>query len=152
MRLLQKDDLAIVSTLYVNAYASRREEEWTIERARTLLTFLQEKSPDLCFIEECEQRIVGAVFASIKPWWNGNHLIIEEIFVDPDAHGQGIGTLLLKTICKEAKERHHATQVEAMTFRDTDFPKQWYFANGFKEIEEWIPLEGMIEMVLGCVN
>lgn len=152
MRAIQKSDIDVLSTLYAKAYSSRSEEKWSIDTIQQLLIFLLIKQPELCLVMEKEQQIIGAVFGSIKPWWNGNHLILEEIFVDPDIHGKGVGSSLLNEVCKKAQELHAATYVEAMTFRDADFPKNWYFTHAFEEIKEWIPLEGTIENVIKTLS
>ncbi len=148
MRPVQKSDIDELSAIYFKAYSSRPEEKWSLENIQRLLNFLLTKQPDLCFVLQNEQRVIGAVFGSIKPWWNGNHLILEEIFVDPDVHGKGTGSSLLKEVCAKAQELYSATHVEAMTFGDTDFPKNWYFAHAFSEIKEWMPLEGNIENIV----
>lgn len=149
---MEASDIQALGLLYLKAYASRTEEEWNGETVRKLLKFFHQKQPDLCFVAETDNRVIGAIQGSIKPWWNGNHLILEEIFIDPDAHRKGVGSTLLKTLCVKAVEFHGATHVEAMTFRDAEFPKSWYFSRGFQEIKEWMPTEGVIETVLGTLR
>ena len=149
---MEASDIGALRPLYLQAYASRTEEEWSGEAVETLLAFLYAKQPDLCFVAETDDRLIGAIQGSIKPWWNGNHVILEEIFIDPDVHSKGAGSALLKTLCVKAVEFHGATHVEAMTFRDAEFPKKWYFSRGFEEIKEWMPTEGVIATVLGTLR
>lgn len=152
IRPMETSDIQALCLLYLKAYASRTEEEWSRETVEKLLNFFHHKQPDLSFVAETDNRLIGAIQGSIKPWWNGNHLILEEIFIDPDAHRKGVGSTLLKTLCVKAVEFHGATHIEAMTFRDAEFPKSWYFSRGFEEIKEWMPTERVIETVLGTLR
>ncbi len=151
MRSVKESDINTLSTIYLKSYSLRQEEQWNIKSVQQLLTYLLKKQTDLCFVVEKDQQIIGAVFGSIKPWWNGNHLILEEIFVDPDFHGKGTGKRLLKEVCAKAQELHAAKYIEAMTFRDADFPKNWYVARSLEEIKEWMPMEGEIGRVLSTL-
>ena len=152
IRAVQSTDVPVLAKLYLQSYATRQEEKWDVQTCGELLSFLYQKRPDLCFVVEQDSNVVGAVFGSIKPWWDGNHLILEEIFVDPAIHGKGVGKILLKEVCEKAVSQYQATHIEAMTFRDTELPKNWYFNHGFHEINEWMPIEGSIKEVLQTLS
>lgn len=138
--------------MYTKAYASRSEEEWTEKTCTRLLEFLLKKQSDLCFLLEENGLISGAVFGSIKPWWDGHHLILEEIFVRPEFHGKGTEKTHLKFLCEKAALSHQATHVEAVTVRDAEFPKNWYFDHAFRELKEWMLIEDSITEVLSTLK
>jgi GNAT superfamily N-acetyltransferase len=152
IRPLLEKDIDVLCSVYAKAYATRTEEQWTLQTIKELLVFLYKKQPDLGFVAESDGRLIGAILGSIKPWWNGNHIILEEIFIDPDFQRKSVGSQLLKILCEKAHDMYAATHIEAMTFREAEFPKKWYFSRGFEEIKEWMPIEGVVTTVLGILR
>jgi GNAT superfamily N-acetyltransferase len=75
-------------------------------------------------------------FAAVKPI--GGHLHLEQISVEADHCGRGIGTRLLTTVIDHAAGTSGVTLI---TFRDVPWNGPWYARHGFVEFpeERWSP-------------
>lgn len=47
------------------------------------------------FVLEENEKIIGAMFAHEKIWWNNSELSIDEMFVQPEMQGNGCGSMLI---------------------------------------------------------
>ncbi|KKS14010.1 MAG: GCN5-related N-acetyltransferase [Candidatus Daviesbacteria bacterium GW2011_GWB1_41_5] len=149
IRLCTEKALDVLADVYVKAYASVDVgEKWDQESAHKLLQYWLKRQPDLFFLAETDSKIVGGFVAGIKPWWDGNHLVDGEIFVDPGYQGKGVGSELSKVMFGTAMEKYGARIWDAFTFRKPDFPKGWYQKLGFKEVKEWMMISGDLENAL----
>lgn len=143
VRSIKKEDIEALSGVYVRAFPEQATgETWSFEAASSLLTYWLGRQSDLAYLALCDNgKIAGAFFVGIRPWWDGNHLVDGEIFVDPEFQGQGIATLLLEEVLLKAKEKYNPVCFQTYTFRDSDkeknSPLSWYKRLGFDEIEEW---------------
>ena len=146
---MKKSDLNILSEIYVEVYrVSDVGENWTKKTAYNLLNHLFNLQPDFCFVAEYKNKIVGAFVAIIKPWSDGTHLVSEEIFVDPLYQKYGIGTELTKVMFKKAIEKYNVKIVEGITFSKFKHPLSWYKSLGFREVKEWVVINGDIKRAL----
>lgn len=153
IRLSTKEDLKELAGLYSKVYtAFDVGEKWDVESAYNLLSYWIKRQPDLCFLAEVKGKIIGGFVAGIKPWWNGNHLVDGEIFVDPDFQKKGIGTLLSKVMYKTAIEKYNAIYFNAVTFKQTQHPLGWYKKQGFKEVEAWTIISGKLKEILAYLE
>lgn len=69
---------------------------------------------------------------SIHHWWEGANYNIEELCVDPDAQGQGVGTRFMSMIEEETKKRGLSG-----IFLQTDADKpsyKFYMKQGFQDL------------------
>ena len=149
IRLVQKKDLTILAKVYVKTYDSLNvEEHWTTKTAYKLLEWWFKKQPDLCFLAEYDNKIVGGFFTGIKPWWDGNHLSDGEIFVHPNYQKKGIGGALSKKVYSTAIKEYNAIRFDAFTFKLTKHPLEWYKSIGFEEISEWTMISGELKKVI----
>jgi len=149
IRLAKKEDLNNLAKIYKKAYSALQiNEKWTTKKAKKLLTYWIEKQPDLFFVAENENKLVGAFVSGIKPWWDGNHLFDGEIFVDPKYQKEGIGTQLLITLFTKAIKKYNANTFEASTFSNIKFPLKWYNSIGIKSNKELIFISGNLKKVL----
>lgn len=147
IRPMNSEDIKQLAAIYVRAYKDS-DESWNENSAKRLLSYWYEIQPDLAFLAECGSTPVGGFIVAIKPWWDGNHLIDGELFVDPEFQHCGIGQELICTVLKIAKVKYAPVFWETWTFRNQDFPLTWYKRIGFEEIEEWIMLRAPVERVL----
>lgn len=83
-----------------------------------------------------EEKLIGALFAHEKIWWNNSEVFIEEMFVLPEKQGQGIGTLVLKEVEKYINEKHFAG-ITLSTNKYAPAPK-FYEKNEFMQCEHVI--------------
>jgi len=125
--MMKKEDLEVLASIYALAYNEANVgETWDKKSARKILQYFFEKQPDLAFVAEYENKIVGAVLSGIKPWCDGNHLFDGELFVHPDFQKYGIARALMKELCKTAREKYDAVIFDGIIFKDKEFPLEWY--------------------------
>lgn len=149
IRPARKEDVKRLAEIYFLTYNSIHiGENWTKEKALSMLTYLFEAQPDLTFVAIVDNQIVGGVNAIVKPWWDGNHLTDGEIFVSLKHQGQKIGKKLLKRLFQEAKNKYNAVSWDTFTHIVHKHPLSWYKSMGFKEIQNWIMITGDIDKVL----
>lgn len=95
IRLVKKEDLPALASIYTRAYNSLGiGESWNGQSALRLMTFLFNDQQDLFFVAKVDHRVIGAIVATVRPWWDGNHLIEGELFVAQEFQGQKIGVQL----------------------------------------------------------
>ena len=149
IRPVQKNDLHALVEVYINAYNSLDiGEHWNNETALQLMQYLYNDQPDLFFVAHEDEQIVGAIAASVKPWWDGNHIVDGELFIDPAHQKKGIGSQLVKHLFTHALEKYQAISWDTFTHRVHEHPLKWYKSIGFTEIEEWTMITGDIKEVL----
>ena len=149
IRHMRKRDLSTLSVGYVRAYEIYSKwERWDKEAAYRLFEYWLKRQPDLAFVAECDKVVVGAFVAGIKPWWDGNHLVDGELFVDPEYQKKGVGKALLRAVLEEAIRKYGAVVWEAITFKETGFPLSWYTKLGFGEIKGLTIIGGNVKDAL----
>lgn len=151
IRSMRQKDLKYLAKIYVRSFKIYRFEEWTEKTAYEMIKNHMKKQPDMSFVAEYMGKIAGAFVGGIKPWWDGNHLIDSEFFIDPQYQKKGIGTLLLKTILEKAKEKYGISTYEAITF-NTKFPIRWYRSIGLEEMKDYILISGNASQILQKLN
>jgi GNAT superfamily N-acetyltransferase len=135
---MRSEHLTQLSRVYVSALEHEADEQWSEETAHALLAHWLKRQPDLAYVAEYENRLVGAFVVGIRPWWDGNHLVDGELFVDRQYQGKGIARALMQKVLLIAVEKYDPVFWETYTFRSQDFPLDWYKRLGFREIEEWV--------------
>ena len=149
IREVIKEDLETLGEIFVEVYTVFDVgERWEKESAVKLMEYWFNKQPDLAYLVEFEDRIVGAFFTAIKPWWDGNRLFDGEFFIHPEFQNKKIGKKLFKKVLEEAVEKYDVKIFDAFTFNGPDFPLSWYKKLGFKEIKEWTMFSGNVQEVL----
>ena len=75
-----KNDLRACAEILKSIYNSNiLSEGWTDESALNICKFYFKLQPDLFFVAKADKKVVGFSFSYIKPWADGNHLMVEEI-------------------------------------------------------------------------
>lgn len=153
LRLATGDDLNLLREIYIQAYNSLNiGEHWNKQSAYKYIEYLWNDQPDLFFVAEIEGKVVGGIVATVRPWWDGNHLIEGEIFVHPKYQGKGIGVKLIKQLFTTAKEKYEAVSWDTYTHIVHDNPLKWYKQLSFEEINHWTMITGNIEKVLKTIR
>lgn len=153
LRLVKKDDLQSLAEIYILAYNPLNiGEKWSPESAYKLMGYMFEDQPDLFFVAEVIEKIVGAIVASVRPWWDGNHLIEGEIFIHPDYQKKGIGVKLIKKLFTTAKEKYGVVAWDTYTHKVYENPLAWYKSLGFEEIKHWTMITGDVDKVLKTIK
>ncbi|MBS3165839.1 GNAT family N-acetyltransferase [Candidatus Woesearchaeota archaeon] len=153
IRLMQKKDLLPLAKIYVRVYDNFNVgEKWNENAAQQFLFYCFQRQPDLSLVAVADKRVVGAFFADVKPWCDGNHLVDGELFVDPEYQRQGIGTALQIVMYKKAIKKYNAKVAEGITFRDKPFPLSWYKHLGFKEVKNRVIIQGNLSKALNLLK
>lgn len=148
IRLAKEEDLEKLAAIYEEVFrVFDVGEEWTKEAAYKLLKYYFDRYPDLAFVAEYDGKVVGAFFADVRPWWDGDHLVDGEIFVHPDYQKRGVGTELMKIMFKTAIDKYGVVGWDAITFKG-EYPLEWYKKLGFEESKSWIVFGGDVRKVL----
>jgi len=109
IRLATQYDVTPLATVYKQVYneLDALGERWTRETAHTFISHFYRRQPDLFFVAAVDGTVVGGAVAAIQPWWDGNHLVEGEVFVDPRYADQGIEKQLLKQLLVAARDSYH---------------------------------------------
>lgn len=87
--LANKKDLPECADILMDIYNNNAlSEGWTKESSKAICNFFFNLQPDLFFVAKRLGKVVGFTFSYIKPWADGNQLMLEEISVKAD-HRQG---------------------------------------------------------------
>lgn len=149
IRLMQSDDLSKLGSVYMRAFQDPElKEHWSETSAKALLSDWFRRQPDLAFVAEFERMLVGGFIVGIRPWWDGNHLVDGELFIDPEHQGRGLATKLIRQALTSANEKYSPVMWETYTFRSQEFPLNWYKKLGFREIEDWVMIRAGVLQVL----
>ena len=81
-------------------------------------------------------RLIAVSAGSIRHWWQGTNYNIDELFVDPEYQGQGIGSRFLQMIEEDVK-KEGAAGIFLQT--DNDKPSyRFYVRNGYSELNSHV--------------
>lgn len=149
VRSTRSEDLPGLAQAYVELYDFLNiGERWSQQSAQSILSYWFERYPDIAFTAECNDKMIGAFVAGIKPWWDGNHLYDGEMFVHHRYQRLGIGRQLLQKVFEAAKRKYGAVCWEFYTFSGERSPIQWYKKVGICPNDNWAMLSGNINEVL----
>ena len=83
-------------------------------------------------------KLIAMSVGMIRHWWEGTNYNIEELCVDPDCQGQGVGTRFMNLIEEEIKKKGlHGIFLQT----DDDKPSyKFYMKNGFANLETHVSL------------
>lgn len=117
-------------------------EGWTKQSSKAICEFYYNLQPDLFFVAKKEGKVVGFSFSYIKPWADGNHLMVEEISVDPNFRKFGTALKLISNVFDVAIKKYNITKVEGTTYEDENgAPFKIYKKLGFKKVDDLFLIE-----------
>ena len=150
IRLAEKKHMSHCAKILMDIYNNNvLNEGWTEESSNDICNFYFKLNPDLFFVAIVENKIVGFTFSYIKPWADGNQLMIEEIAVDEKFRKQGIATKLLKTLITTAKSKYSVVCVNGTTYNgENGMPFSWYERIGFQKVEDLFLIEGTTDNII----
>ncbi len=153
IRIVKQDDLKNLDEIYLKSYNSLNiGENWDIQSSQKLMEFFFSYQSDLFFLAEVDGIIAGAIVALVKPWWDGNHLVDGEIFINPKFQKQGLGTKLIEKMFLIAKEKYQAVSWDTFTHIIYEHPLKWYKKLGFTKINQWTMISGDTSKVLNKIQ
>ena len=151
----ERSDLQFCAKLLMDIYNNNElNEGWTEESAMKTCEFFFNLNPDLFLVAKNKTgEVIGFTYSFIKPWADGNWLMIEEISVDKQYRKIGVAKALLKHLIMEAKEKYHITKVNGATYLgENNMPYAWYERINFKKVDDLFLIEGDAEEVLNSLN
>ena len=123
-------------------------EGWTDESSLNICKFYYNLQPDLFYVAKKEGKIVGFSFSYIKPWADGNHLMVEEISVDPKFRKFGTALKLISQVFNVAIKKYNISKIEGTTYEDENgAPFKIYRKIGFKKIDDLFLIECDVDKV-----
>ena len=144
IRHIEQSDIASCAAVFMAAYNRMPwNYEWTPDTATRYLTEYFTAKDFVGLAAFHQGRPIGAVFAHRKTWWTGDQLYIDEVFVDADSQGKGVGNMLLE-VADQYCSQHGITRITLMTnrfmpafkfYQRNDFVKADQFALLFREVE-----------------
>lgn len=150
IKLAYKEDLTQCANILREIYNNNiLNEGWTIESSNAICEFYFKLNPDLYFVAKNNDEVVGFTFSYIKPWADGNQLMIEELSVKESYRQQKIASRLLKTLVETAKQKYNITCVNGTTYNgENKMPYSWYERIGFKKVADLFLIEGATDNIL----
>ena len=106
---------------------------WTMKTGEAYLEDYFEAKKFVGFILEENGKIVGAMFAHEKVWWNNSELYIDEMFVLPEKQRGGYGGMLMNAAEKYVQE-HGLAGLTLCTNKYAP-ARDFYRKNGFTNNE-----------------
>ena len=87
---------------YQSFYKTQIED---IVTQQTWARFLNPEEPMHCALAEIDGKVVGLVHYIVHRscWTSGDYIYLQDLFVEPNCRGQGIGKALIKHVYTEAK-------------------------------------------------
>ena len=134
IRPIQKKDISGCAEILCAVYNNEIwRDRWTIETGIAYLEDYFEARKFVGFVIEEDEKIIGAMFAHEKIWWNNSELYIDEMFVLPEMQGNGLGSRLIKTAEKYVK-KYNLAGLTLCTNKYAPAPN-FYRKNGFEANE-----------------
>ncbi len=142
IRPATEQDLNCLAELYCASYNAMATlgEHWTKATAHRFITHFYRRQPDLFFVAQFKHEIVGGIVSAVQPWWDGNHLVEGELFVDPGYRHVGVERKLLKTLLARARDTHKAVAWDTFMPTTDEHPFGSYQKIGFTEVPHWTAL------------
>ena len=85
------------------------------------------------FVLEENAKIIGAMFAHEKIWWNNSELYVDEMFIIPEMQRSGYGSMLINA-AEEYVSKHKLAGLTLCTNKYAPAPN-FYRKNGFTDNE-----------------
>lgn len=138
IRTICKKDLPTLAKVFMDAYKPENTGEyWTVKTSLEVVKYWHDRSPkNLQILAEIEDKVIGAFFVDVKPWWDGYRMIDGEFFVLTEYQKLGAGKKILKELVNIAQDKYKCNCFETITFTpENKHPLKWYKRLGF-EIDE----------------
>ena len=134
IRKMQKDDISDCAEILCAVYNNEMWQcRWTTETGVSYLEDYFEAKKFVGFVLEENEKIIGAMFAHEKIWWNNSELYIDEMFILPEMQRSGYGSMLINAAEDYVKE-HKLAGLTLCTNKYAPAPN-FYRKNGFTDNE-----------------
>ncbi len=134
IRKMQKTDISACAELLCAVYNNEMWQcRWTMETGIAYLEDYFDAKKFIGFVLEDNGKIIGAMFAHEKIWWNNSELFIDEMFIRPENQRCGYGSMLINAAEEYVKENKLAG-LTLCTNKYAPAPN-FYRKNGFTDNE-----------------
>ena len=101
IRNLSACDIPTLANIFARVYSGDNwNETWSVENASIRLNELVNSPLSIGFVYLLNNAVIGCAICETLSWYDGKHLEIKELFVEPEHQGMGVGTALLREIEK----------------------------------------------------
>ncbi len=138
IRTAQKEDAALVLSFIKKIAEYEKMSDQVVATVETLEEFIFEKKAAQVFLAEYDGEPAGFAlfFENFSTFIGRTGLYLEDLFVDPDKRGLGIGKALFQAVAAEAKRR--GCQRMEWTCLDWNTPSiEFYRRMGAISMDEW---------------
>jgi len=99
LRPITEADLPACADILMSVYNNELWQcRWTKETAMAYLSDLFAARKFVGYAAQEEDRLIGAVFAHEKVWWNNSEVYVEEMFVRPECQRMSCGSRLMEQV------------------------------------------------------
>ena len=103
IRKMEIFDIIDCAKIFVDAYQDVYSEIWTIDTASARLLELHESAPNYSFVLITDDAVIGFISARPFSWNDGKRVWLEEIVIEKQYRGKGLGKLLMQTLFRECQ-------------------------------------------------
>ena len=138
IRTAQKEDAALVLSFIKKIADYEKMSDQVIATVETLEEFVFERNAAQVFLAEYNDEPAGFAlfFENFSTFLGRTGLYLEDLFVDPDKRGLGIGKALFQAVAAEAERR--GCQRMEWTCLDWNTPSiEFYRRMGAISMDEW---------------
>lgn len=134
VRKMTASDIPFCAEILCSVYNNEMWQcRWTSETACAYLEDYYNAVKFAGFVIEENEKIIGAVFAHEKIWWNNSELFIDEMFILPELQRKGYGSMLIRA-AEEYVSEHKLAGFTLTTNKYAPAP-DFYRKNGFADCE-----------------
>lgn len=99
IREIDEDDLGDCVKLLRDTYDDETwQYKWSYTRGKKYLESCFRSYNFVSYILEIAGEVKGAIFCHVRPWWEDDKLIIDEILIDKSVRGEGYDLKLLQMV------------------------------------------------------
>lgn len=134
IRKMQKNDISACAEILCAVYNNEMWQcRWTMETGIAYLEDYFDTKKFVGLVLEENGKIIGAMFAHEKIWWNNSELYIDEMFILPEMQRSGYGSMLINA-AEEYVNEHSLAGLTLCTNKYAPAPN-FYRKNGFVDNE-----------------
>lgn len=147
IRLFRKEDLETLAKVYATAFIEEYGHKWTGSEMKKTLHYFYKQQPDLFFVAESENQVVGGIWGRIVPWRGGLHLKETDMAVSSKYRRKGISRMLLSKIITSALKKYKIVEFSGVAHGQKKFPMSYYMRIGLKKTS-WVFIYGNPKTIL----
>ena len=135
-----EDDIKKLAKIHTKTYQiARPERNWTVKKSTDFISWYFQLNPKLLFTAIKDKKIVGCIIGMVEPNYDDTVLVLKDMFVDPDAQNQSIGSKLLYRLIETAEGIYQVEKVIGLAYEnEKGYPFKWYEKLGFTRDEDFL--------------